>query len=145
MKMEVCSGNHAMLCNFEVLSLLRDIQAGRGQKRPNKYQTNLATITYETIQCLEKSWPSAGQKAEGVAAAMEALAPFGLTAAEKLQLINHQPTTPVEIQLMVEESEERLTEEQVEELLEVLATHLPQEADSQDQDKEEMDTKEGNS
>ena len=143
--MEVCSENHAMLCNFEVLSLLRDIQAGRGQKKPNKHQTNLATITYETIQCLEKSWPCAGHTAEGVAAAMAALAPFGLTAAEKLQLINHRPSTAVEIQLMVEESEERLTEEQVEQLLEVLATHLPQEDDEQEEGREEMETREGDS
>ncbi|RUS69443.1 hypothetical protein EGW08_022795 [Elysia chlorotica] len=143
--MEVCSENHAMLCNFEVLSLLRDIQAGRGQKKPNKYQTNLATITYETIQCLEKSWPCAGHTAPGVAAAMEALAPFGLTAAEKLQLINHRPSTAVEIQLMVEESEERLSEEQVEKLLEVLATHLPHDSDGQAQDGEDMDVKDEDS
>ncbi|GFN94088.1 DNA-directed RNA polymerase iii subunit rpc9 [Plakobranchus ocellatus] len=143
--MEVSSENHAMLCNFEVLSLLRDIQAGRGQKKPNKHQTNLATITYETIQCLEKSWPCAGHTAEGVTAAMVALAPFSLTAAEKLQLINHRPSTAVEIQLMVEESEERLSEEQVDELLEVLATHLPQQDDENMEKEEANETSEGKS
>ncbi|CAG5131946.1 unnamed protein product [Candidula unifasciata] len=122
--MEVKGETHSMLCNFEVLGLLRDIQAGRGQKKPNKFQTNLATITYETIKSLE-NWPCVHHTGEGIAAAMKALTPFKLTPAEKLQLINLCPSSAVEIQLIVEESEERLSEAQVEELLDLLSTHLP--------------------
>jgi len=139
--MEVKSEKHAMLSNFEVLGMLKDIQAGRGQKKPNKFQTNLATITYETIKCLE-NLPCAHHTPEGLKAVMEALAPYRLKPAEKLQLVNLCPTSAVEIQLIVEESEERLTETQIEELLDVLATHLPAPEAEEEEGGEEEETQE---
>uniref|UniRef100_A0A0B7AV87 DNA-directed RNA polymerase III subunit RPC9 n=1 Tax=Arion vulgaris TaxID=1028688 RepID=A0A0B7AV87_9EUPU len=141
--MEVKCDNYAMVCNYEVLGLLRDIQAGRGQKKPNKFQTNLATITYETVKYLEKL-PCAHHTAEGIASAMRALTPFKLTPAEKLQLINLRPRSEVEIQLIVEESEERLSETQVEKLLQLLATNLPGPEEEEDVQNEGMEEEETN-
>jgi len=51
--------------------------------------------------------------------------PFGLTRAEVLQVINLAPCSAVEVHLIVDECEERLSEEQVTQLLEVVSRHLP--------------------
>ena len=39
------------------------------------------------------------------------------------QLVNFLPSTPVEIQLMIEESEERLSEQDIETLLHVISKY----------------------
>lgn len=123
--MEVINENAAFLSNLEVLMLLKDLQAGRNnQQKPNKHQQNLGTITYETIKYLERT-PCALQTPEHVAAFMHAMKDFELTKAEKLQLLNNRPTSMVEMYLMVEETEERMTEEQMSQLMNAIVTHLP--------------------
>ncbi|XP_062612511.1 DNA-directed RNA polymerase III subunit RPC9-like [Saccostrea cucullata] len=129
--MEVVRENSAMLSNFEVYSLLTDIQAGRGQNKPNKQQQQLATITYETIKYLETK-PCKNQTQENITEFMKELEPYSLTRAEKLQILNLCPTTAVEIQLIVEESEERLTEEQIYGLLEIIAKYNPTEGEQEE-------------
>jgi len=123
--MEVVDECAAMLSNYEVYTLLTDIHKGKeGHKKPNKHQKHLATILYSTIKHLEKT-PCGEQSSEIVSKFMQALKPFGLTKAEKLQLLNLRPQSAVEIQLIVEESEERLTEDQIEQLLTIISTTLP--------------------
>ena len=130
--MEVVDECSSMLSNYEVFSLLQDIKSGKnGQKQPNKYLNQLATITYSTLKYLEGT-PCNVQSAETIENFMKALAPFNLTKSEKLQLLNQRPTSAVEIQLIIEESEERLTEEQIEEVLEVIGTHLPDDQPGED-------------
>ena len=120
--MEVKSENAAMLGNYEVMSLLRDLQ--KRQNKPNKMQSNLATISYEITQYLENT-ACFKQSPEIITGFMKGLEPFKLTKAEKLQMLNLRPRTAVEIQLIVEESEERLTEDQIYQLLKVVSEHLP--------------------
>lgn len=124
--MEVVNDCVALLSNQEVLSLLNDIQTGKGYRKPNSQQQNLATICYETAKYLEKT-PCQHQDAELVKDFTKRLEPYKLTKAEKLQLLNHLPTTAVEIQLLIEESEERLSEEQTDEILTIVAEYLPAE------------------
>ncbi|KHN71440.1 hypothetical protein Tcan_02266 [Toxocara canis] len=50
---------------------------------------------------------------------------FQLTAAEILQVINLRPSTEIEVQLIVEECEERLTEEQMTQLVNIVCENLP--------------------
>lgn len=132
--MEVIDENAATLSNYEVFTLLNDIRNGQqGQKKPSKHQQHLATITYSTLKYLEKT-PCVNQTPGIIAAFMKALEPFGLTKAEKLQLLNHRPSSAVEIQLIVEESEERLTEEQIDQLLDIVTNLLPSQEDQECED-----------
>lgn len=137
--MEVVNENSAMLSNFEVYGLLTDIQAGRGQNKPNKHQQQLATITYETIKYLETK-PCKHQSEESITKFMKELQSFNLTKAEKVQILNLCPTTAVEIQLIIEESEERLTEEQIYKLLDIIVKYNPTEADQEEDNLAEMDS-----
>ncbi|XP_045157076.1 DNA-directed RNA polymerase III subunit RPC9-like [Mercenaria mercenaria] len=120
--MEVKNDKSAMLSNYEVLNLLSDMH--KGQSKQSKLQTNLATISYEITHYLENSACSK-QSPELLANFIKALDRFKLTKAEKMQLLNLRPKTAVEIQLIVEESEERLTEDQIYELLDLVKEHLP--------------------
>nr|XP_054765902.1 DNA-directed RNA polymerase III subunit RPC9-like [Lytechinus pictus] len=137
--MEVIKESAAMLSNFEVHALLKELQSGssqRGKKSISKKQQNLATISYETIKYLEKT-PCGLQTPEVVEKFLRALTPFSLTKSEKLQLLNHRPKTTVEIMAMIEECEERLTEEQMESLIQVITSILPGEQGEEEEEGEE--------
>lgn len=127
--MEVLNEKAAMLSNYEVFQLLQETEnqtkGGNSKKRQAKHLVNLSTICYEARKHLEKT-PCKSQSPEIIEDFLKAMEPFKLTKAEKLQLLNLRPTTPVEIQLIIEDSEERLkTDQEIEELLNVIATKLP--------------------
>lgn len=112
----------------------------------NSHSTrNLATITYEvrilsvinrsqvksnvinqfqTIQYLENT-PCKDQTQENIENFIVEAQKFGrLTKSEVLTMINDPPALPLHIQLIVEDSEERLTETQVDELIELSKKYL---------------------
>lgn len=121
--MEVLKDCSAYLSNYEVLNLLQKIKSNKKQKMT---QNQLATITYQTIRYLEDT-PSKRQSPEKIKEFLKAVDPFKLTKCEKLTLLNVCPKTPLEIQLIVEDSEDRLNDQEIESLLQIIATYLGEE------------------
>lgn len=117
--MEVVNENVATLSNSEVYHLLEN------EKLIEHKNTNVATIAYETIKHLEKT-PCLYQDNKIVQDFMRALKPYDFTKAEKLQLLNLRPTSIVEMQLIIEELDERLkTEEELQKLIDLIEEKLP--------------------
>ncbi|KAF8495703.1 HRDC-like protein [Russula emetica] len=124
--MEVVNPGAALLSNYEVLQLLRELEADhiartRIAQRLKKEEEdaaaatghpvseNLRTIEVEAIQYLSADYqPTRVQTAQGIQRLTKDLAPYGLTKAEKLQIVNLTPVEPVELYVIVEELEDRL-------------------------------------
>ncbi|KAH7912543.1 RNA polymerase Rpb4-domain-containing protein [Hygrophoropsis aurantiaca] len=128
--MEVKNPRSALLSNFEVLSLLRELDADhiartkaavRVKKeedasakhlhdpRTDEISENLRTIELEAIQYLSADYqPTRQQSPAKISQLVRDLAPFNLTKAEKLQIVNLAPTELVELYVIVEELEDRL-------------------------------------
>lgn len=128
-----------MLSNFEVMEALKNIKDTKSKFGLR----NLATITYEvnlsvspsffigietnysleqnhfqTFRFLEESLCKTQSK-ENILGFLEAIRPFKLSKAECLTIVNDPPSTPLHIQLQIEDSEERLTEEEVTQIIEI--------------------------
>jgi hypothetical protein len=137
--MEILNKNAGFLTNFEVYSLLKQTKedlANRLLARKKNINNNsaeinvdkhLPTIVYESLRYLEKR-PCAQQSAEIVsnflAKCNETDSRFKLTKVEKLQLINQRPVNAVELQSLIEDSEERFSIEQMDDLLEFVHRNL---------------------
>ncbi|KAI0345618.1 hypothetical protein BDW22DRAFT_1426287 [Trametopsis cervina] len=133
--MEVINQRSALLSNYEVLTLLRELAsdhlakartalkikkeeetAGGSSARthvvPEEVLENLRTIEVEAIQYLSADYqPTASQSEAGIAQLTRSLAVYELTKAEKLQIVNLAPVEPVELYVIVEELEDRFGEQ----------------------------------
>ncbi|KAI1287617.1 DNA-directed RNA polymerase III subunit RPC9 [Halotydeus destructor] len=130
--MEVLNDNDALLSNNEVLNLLREPRSKKDEPK------NLATIRYETVKYLE-DLPCKYQNNEIVRNFLIQFKEkgFRLTKAEKLEILNHRPASTVELQLLIEESEERFSEEAMNHMLELIQLTLPSENESEEAHMEE--------
>ncbi|KZT12174.1 uncharacterized protein LAESUDRAFT_754661 [Laetiporus sulphureus 93-53] len=146
--MEVLNQRAALLSNYEVLTLLRELESDhlartktalRIKKEEElagnhaaKYQVpsdeiceNLRTIEVEGIQYLSADYqPTAAQSEAGITQLTRSLSAYDLTKAEKLQIVNLAPVEPVELYVIVEELEDRLGE-QMDDILTTVRSSLP--------------------
>ncbi|KAL5277563.1 CRCP family protein [Megaselia abdita] len=119
--MEIKNICYSPLTNFEVLETLKTVSKKDTKKKHGL--RNLATITYETLQYLEET-PVKSQTKESITDFLRDVSQYKLTKNELLMIINDPPSTALHIQLLVEDSEERLTEDQVNEILVLVSKYL---------------------
>lgn len=131
--MRVINPRDSVLTNFEVAALLHSQQRARdeeekalplpGARRGETAGASawsatqaVAGLSEQVIAYLEKDG-AASQTHEDISAFITAVEPFDLTRMEVLALVNTPPASIVEVHLLVEECEERLSQEKVRELL----------------------------
>ncbi|CAO3668063.1 unnamed protein product [Umbelopsis ramanniana] len=140
--MEVVEARAALLSDFEVLQLLNERMESQKQRQkeyPNtEYAENSRTIQFEIKTALEKSACST-QDEQQVTAFLEEMKKWSLTKAEKLQILNLRPKTPVELHILIEECEERYTGEELDEILEVVMRVLPRDDDYAAEEEEQQE------
>ncbi|KIY52427.1 hypothetical protein FISHEDRAFT_63798 [Fistulina hepatica ATCC 64428] len=151
--MEVVNARSVLLSNYEVLSLLKELDSDfiaksktaqrikkedpatrpliAGGKDPTvvEISENLRTIEVEAIQYLSSSrLATRSETPEGITKLVKELGAYDLTKAEKLQIINLAPTAPVELYVIVEDIEDRLRDGKMEEVLEKVRASLSEPA-----------------
>ena len=124
------------LANYETYLVVKQIHetnnsrenSKRGKKGQNRTLEHcnfgLNTVTYETLKYLQQT-PCVEQNPSIITQFHQQMKKFDLKKHELLQILNLRPITPVELQLVIEDSETRLTEAQSDELLELIRTLLP--------------------
>jgi len=145
--MEVLNHRSALLSNYEVLTLLRELESdhlartktalrikkeeelagntnARIQAQSDDICENLRTIEVEAIQYLSSDFqPTSLQSEAGITELTRNLSAYNLTKAEKLQMVNLAPTEAVELYVIVEELEDRFGE-QMEDMLNTVKSSL---------------------
>ncbi|CAF4958703.1 unnamed protein product [Pieris macdunnoughi] len=105
---------------MQILQQLKD-----NTQKKHKREASLATVTYETVRYLQDT-ECQHQSSEKIRNFLESIKSFKLTKLEKLMMINTPPRTELEIQLIVQESEERLSENDVKQIIGAANENFPQ-------------------
>lgn len=119
--MKIENANGGILTNFEVLNFLR---ARGASTDPTRVIAPIAPSEFKVYDYLMES-AARDQTKECIAEFMEKSKKYDLAKAELLNIINLRAASDVEINMIVESCEERMDEDQVTELAEMVAEVLP--------------------
>mmetsp|Transcript_23930 Transcript_23930/g.35131 ORF Transcript_23930/g.35131 Transcript_23930/m.35131 type:complete len:131 (-) Transcript_23930:43-435(-) len=122
--MEIISSNDGILCNAEVYDIIKE---KRGQRPScNNPELQNREVIENNLMSYVETQRQGTVSLDAVGPFIEALTKEGivLTKAEVLLIINHLPTTPVEVHLIVEECDERLSEDQMQIILDSINKYL---------------------
>lgn len=126
-QMQVLDSTAGLISNFEVYHLLREKHA---LDNASKKLRHVPLIEAQVLGYISTT-QAAMEEQQGVVQFLEHVKKYALTKAEVLQILNHCPTTEVELHLIVEQFEVRLAPEQRAELLEEISAFLsPQMAEN---------------
>ncbi|ORE04780.1 hypothetical protein BCV72DRAFT_231037 [Rhizopus microsporus var. microsporus] len=130
--MQIKNARSALITNYEVLRLLEENQQNQkllqAQDLSIEYSESLRTVQFELTEYLKQT-PVGSQTPAQVTNFLEAISQFDLTRAEKLQILNLRPKSAVEIYLVIEECEERFSEEDLENMINIIMQTLPRDDD----------------
>ncbi|TIB66593.1 hypothetical protein E3P77_02187 [Wallemia ichthyophaga] len=121
--MQVINTRVGLLSNYEVFSLLKDMQS---EHKTHNTSDNVRFIQNETLRYLsDPAFPSTSQNEHVISSLLEQLSQFStLTTAEKLMIVNIPPKSIVELYVIVEELEDRLSEQDIEAILSIVQSSL---------------------
>lgn len=117
--MEIENSRSALLTNLEVLQALKEYKTAK--KSPGL--RNLATISYETLQYLENNSAN-NQTTDSVKEFIKATKIYNLSKHEIIWMINDPPSSTLHMQLLIDDCDEKLTEDQINEILQLSQTYL---------------------
>lgn len=147
--MEILSAGKIQLSNHECLQILKQVKTEHCTQGQNRGKNDrLLTLVLETIKYLEDS-PAGLQEQSHLQEFVTHLQKFCLeencllTKNEIIQLVNIRPQTAVEIQLLIEDSEERLSEEQVQRIIEIIKLYIPGPEEEENGEVDEAEDGEG--
>ncbi|KAK9249214.1 RNA polymerase-like protein III subunit C17 [Lipomyces tetrasporus] len=132
--MKVENPRDKLISNYEVLDHIHDIK--RRQKRSaSKHRAiqrteNLETILLE-LQGYLKGTPAAKQTAEDLREFLQQISAYELEKAEKLQLINVAPGSEAALHSLIEECDQRFTDEERQHMVALVAQFLHPDGQSQ--------------
>ena len=142
--MEVVDKKEVLMSNYEVLQLLKEVSFNTRKKQKERKQgkSNLPTIVYETTKYLKESPSSCITDDATFRELLIQLKPFNLTKSEKLDIVNHMPNSLVELQLLIEDNEERFSEDDMQNILGIISSFVPGQQDDTDMTEETTGIKE---
>ncbi|CAL8076790.1 unnamed protein product [Calicophoron daubneyi] len=118
--MEVERKSIRYLTNFEVLQLINSRLESKKKIRSQQ------TLLYTSSKYLKTKTSCSTQTPEAIHKFCQAVKRFRLTRLEILMLINHCPSTQVELSVLIGDLDSRLTAKDTDRLLGLVAKHFPE-------------------
>ncbi|KAA3674142.1 uncharacterized protein DEA37_0001786 [Paragonimus westermani] len=118
--MEICCKSVKLLTNLEVLQLINSKLESKKKIRSQQ------TLLYTCSKYLKSKSPCGTQTADSISAFSKAVKSFKLSKMELAMLINHCPSTQVELSVLLPDVDSRFSTTEAEHLLELVAKHFPE-------------------